>query len=64
MTITWVDCGCCGRTHEDLPGDCRAFANCSKCGDGYHVAHIASHEESCTGVPLSGMPDAEFTHDE
>ncbi len=59
--VTWVDCGVCGRTHEDLPvEDCRDFRVCSKCGDGYRRDHFDAHELSCDGVALSEKPNAVF----
>lgn len=56
----WVDCGCCGRTHADLPLDCRAFANCENCGDAYSADTIQAHLVECDGVPQSGLPEAQF----
>jgi hypothetical protein len=55
-----VDCGCCGRIHENLPGfDCRAFATCPKCGDAYLTLkygpfgadHLGPHQAVCNGTP-------------
>lgn len=60
QTIIWVDCGCCGRTHELLPLDCRAFSACPKCGDCYLVKRLATHVQSCDGKPLSEFPPALF----
>lgn len=59
-----VDCGCCGRIHEDIavnsmgyPVDCRAFFTCPKCGDGYHVRNLAKHKETCTGEPSGNITE-------
>lgn len=60
----WVDCGCCGRTHQDLPDDCRAFRTCDKCGDCYHGGRIGDHVKACNGVALSAQPGAVFTYDD
>lgn len=64
MTDTeMVDCGCCGRTHENLGLDCRAFRTCPKCGDGYAAIPTATsdrfalHVEACTGEPSWNIVD-------
>jgi hypothetical protein len=63
MRITWVDCGCCGRTHEDLPHvDCRAFETCPKCGDCY--MQDDKHFAQCDGIAQSYAYDAVFTDTE
>lgn len=55
-----IECGCCGRTHEDLPRvDCRAFVTCSKCGDAYLNSGIRKHEEHCTGEPNGNIQEVQ-----
>lgn len=50
----FVDCGCCGRVHQDLFGvDCRYFVTCQKCGDAYPTGVVHdSHMATCDGQPI------------
>jgi hypothetical protein len=56
----FVDCDTCGRTHEDLPDDCRSFRTCEKCGDNYHMANLKNHFRKCEGIPASERETAVF----
>ena len=58
----WIECECCGRTHEyePLDVDCRSFKICEKCGDGYHIFSYDEHYAECNGYPHSFSPEAIF----
>ena len=64
MPKVWTDCGCCGRTHEDLAWiDCRSFNACPYCGDCYLYGELTAHKLECDGKALSMRPGAIFAEE-
>lgn len=31
-----INCGCCGRNHPEIAGDCRMWLTCDRCGDAHY----------------------------